>query len=149
MSSGIGSLAERYGLEPVASSATEYIAVAGLDVEDDEASKAVDFAVAVRGWLDQAGLGAGVVLETRIGLASGDVVTGVVGTERVAFNVWGNPRRRASTLATVAGRNEILADPTVASHCGDEWAVDPVVGLVGLDGAAIDGWRVVGRKSST
>ncbi|MGB5655334.1 MAG: hypothetical protein WBN35_01830, partial [Acidimicrobiia bacterium] len=76
-----------------------------------------------------------------------DVVTGVVGTERVAFNVWGNPRRRATTLASVAGRSQILADPTVAFRVGTEWAVDPVVGLVGLDGATIDGWRVVGRKS--
>jgi methyl-accepting chemotaxis protein len=147
VSSGIGSFAKRHGLEQIASSATEYIAVAGLAVEDDEAGKAVDFAVAVRSWLEQAGASAGVVMATRIGLASGDVVTGVVGTERVAFNVWGNPRRRATTLASVAGRSEILVDPTVASHVGTEWAVDPVVGLVGLDGAAIDGWRVVGRKS--
>ena len=147
VSSGIGSLAARHGLEQIASSATEYIAVAGLDAEDDEAGKAVEFAVAVQGWLEQAGANAGVVMATRIGLASGDVVTGVVGTERVAFNVWGNPRRRATTLASVAGRSQILVDPTVASHVGTEWAVDPVVGLVGLDGAAIDGWRVVGRKS--
>jgi methyl-accepting chemotaxis protein len=146
VSSGIGSLAERYGLEQVASSATEYIAVAGLDVEDDEAGKAVEFAVAVQSWLEQAGATVGVAIATRIGLASGDVVTGVVGTERVAFNVWGNPRRRATTLASVAGRSEILVDPTVASHVGTEWAVDPAVGLVGLDGAAIDGWRVVGKK---
>ena len=147
VSSGIGSLAERHGLEQIASSATEYIAVAGLDVESDEAGKAVGFAVAVRSWLEQAGASVGVVIATRIGLASGDVVTGVVGTERVAFNVWGNPRRRATTLASLAGRSEIFVDPTVASNVGADWAVDPVVGLVGLDGAAIDGWRVVGRKS--
>ena len=147
VSSGIASLAERHGLEQIVSSATEYIAVAGLDAEEDEAGKAVEFAVAVRDWLDQAGSGVGVVIATRIGLASGDVVTGVVGTERVAFNVWGNPRRRATTLAAVAGRSEILVDPTVASHVGTEWAVDPALGLVGLDGTAIEGWRVVGRKS--
>jgi class 3 adenylate cyclase len=85
-------------------------------------------------------------MATSIGLASGYVVTGVVGTERVAFNVWGNPRRRAETLATVAGASEILVDPTVASHVGDEWAVDPVIGLVGLDGAPFEAWRVVGRR---
>jgi methyl-accepting chemotaxis protein len=148
VSSGIASLAERHGLEQVVSSATQYVAVAGLNVDDDEACKAVGFAVAVRDWLDQAGPGVGVVIETRIGLASGDVVTGVVGTERVTFNVWGNPRRRATTLALVAGRSEILVDPTVASHIGTEWAVDPALGLVGLDGVAIDGWRLVGRKSA-
>lgn len=147
VSTGIASLAERHGLEQIVSSATEYIAVAGLDTDDDEAGKAVDFAVAVRDWLDHAGSEVGVVIATRIGLASGDVVTGVIGTDRVAFNVWGNPRRRATVLASVARSNEILVDPTVASHVGSEWAVDPAVGLVGLDGAAIDGWRVVGRKS--
>ncbi len=119
-----------------------------MNVDDDEAGKAVGFAVAVRDWLDQAGPGVGVVIATRIGLASGDVVTGVVGTERVTFNVWGNPRRRATTLAAVAGRSEILVDPTVASHVGTEWAVDPALGLVGLDGVAIDGWRLVARKSA-
>lgn len=86
------------------------------------------------------------VIATSIGLASGDVVTGVVGTERVTFNVWGNPRRRAETLASVAGRSEILVDPAVASHIGEEWAVDPALGLVGLDGAPLEGWRVVGHR---
>jgi methyl-accepting chemotaxis protein len=146
VSSGIGSLAARHGLEQIASSATEYIAVAGLEVEDDEAGNAIEFAVAVQSWLEQAGASVGVAIATRIGLASGDVVTGVVGTDRVAFNVWGNPRRLATTLASVAGRGEILVDPTVASNVGADWAVDPAVGLVGLDGAAIDGWRVVGKK---
>jgi methyl-accepting chemotaxis protein len=146
VSTGIATLAKRHGLEQVVSSATRYIAVAGLNAEDDEAGKAVAFAFAVRDWLNEAGSNAGIVIAASIGLASGDVVTGVVGTERVAFNVWGNPRRRAETLATVAGRDEILVDPAVASHVGDEWAVDPVIGLVGLDGAQIDGWRVVGRR---
>ncbi len=146
VSAGIASLAQHHGLEQIASSATQYVAVAGLNVEHDDASKAIEFAVAVRGWLEGAAAAAGVVITTHIGLAAGDVVAGVVGTERVAFNVWGNPRRRAATLASVAGRSEILVDPTVANHVDEDWAVDPVVGLVGLDGAEIDGWRVVGRR---
>lgn len=146
VSSGIAKIAKRHGLEQVVSSATQYIAVAGLDVEEDEADKAVAFAVAVRGWLSEAGSNVGVTIATSIGLASGDVVTGVVGTERMAFNVWGNPRRRAETLAAVAGRGEILIDPAVASHVGEEWAVDPALGLVGLDGAPLEGWRVVGHR---
>lgn len=144
VSTGMSSLAQRHGLEQVVSSATEYIAVAGLGSDDDEAGNAVEYAVAVQTWLAQAGTSVGVSIATRIGLASGDVVSGVVGTGRLAFNVWGNPRRRASTLAGVAGRSEILVDPTVASHISDEWVVNPVPGLVGLDGAAIDGWRVIG-----
>lgn len=149
LSSGISTLVERYGLEQIVASATQYVAVAGLDVEDDEAGKAVAFAVAVRSWLDEAVSNTGVPIQSRIGLASGDVVTGVVGTERLAYNVWGRPRRRAATLASVARPNEILVDPTVANHVKREWAVDPVLGLVGLDGDALDGWRVVGKKGDS
>ncbi len=147
VSAGIAKLAERFGLEQIVSSATQYVAVAGLDMDTDDASSALAFADAVRTWLSSAGDAAGVVLTTRMGLASGDVVAGVVGTEPVAFNVWGNPRRRAGSLATIAGPGEILIDPTVARHTGDSWAVTPVVGLVDLNGAELEGWRVVGRKA--
>ena len=146
VSSGIAKLANRHGMEQVVSSATQYIAVAGLNTENDAADKAVAFAVDVREWLSEAGSNVGVEIVTRIGLASGDVVTGVVGTERLAFNVWGNPRRRAETLAAVARGSEILVDPTVASHVSEEWAVDPALGLVGVDGAPLEGWRVVGHR---
>ncbi len=147
VSSGITAIAKQHGVEPVASSATQYLAVAGLAVDDDEARRAVQYAVAVRDWLKNAADGAGVVITIHIGLAAGDVVAAVVGTDRVAYNVWGEPSRLAASLAAVAGVNQILVDPVVAAHAGDEWAVEPVLDLVNLDGSQLDGWRVVGRKA--
>ena len=41
----------------------------------------------------------------------------------------------------------MLVDPVVAAHAGDEWAVEPILGLVNLDGSELDGWRVVGLKT--
>ena len=147
VSSGIAAIAKQHGVEAVVSTATQYLAVAGLHVDDDEAGRAIRYATAVRDWLEQAAENAGVSITVHIGLAAGDVITGVVGTDRVAFNVWGDPRRRAASLAAVARRGQMLVDPVVAAHAGDEWAVEPILGLVNLDGSELDGWRVVGLKT--
>ncbi len=147
VSSGIANIAKRYGVEPVASTATQYLAVAGLAVDDDAAGQAVQYATAVRDWLTKASDAAGVSITTHIGLSAGDVVAGVLGTDRVVYNVWGDPTRNAASLAAVAQSGQILVDPVVASHAGDEWAVEPVLGLVNLDGSEIQGWRVVGLKA--
>jgi HAMP domain-containing protein len=147
VSSGIAAIAKQHGVEAVASTATQYLAVAGLHVDDDEAGRAIRYATAVRDWLEKAAENAGVSITVRIGLAAGDVIAGVVGTDRVAFNVWGDPRRRAASLAAVARRGQMLVDPVVAAHAGDEWAVEPILGLVNLDGSELDGWRVVGLKA--
>ncbi|MEA3503011.1 MAG: adenylate/guanylate cyclase domain-containing protein, partial [Actinomycetota bacterium] len=145
--SGIAALAKQHGVEKVASTATQYLAVAGLRVDQDEAGRAVEYATAVRDWLEKAADNAGVVITTHVGLSAGDVVVGVVGSDRVAFNVWGDPSRKAAALAAVAGTSQILVDPVVAAHIGDEWAVEPILGLVNLDGSQLEGWRVVGRKA--
>jgi HAMP domain-containing protein len=147
VSSGIAAIARQHGVEAVVSTATQYLAVAGLHVDDDEAGRAIRYATAVRDWLEHAAENAGVSITVHIGLAAGDVITGVVGTDRVAFNVWGDPRRRAASLAAVARRGQMLVDPVVAAHAGDEWAVEPILGLVNLDGSELDGWRVVGLKT--
>ncbi len=147
ISSGIAAIAKQYGVEQAASTATQYLAVAGLAVDDDEAGRAVKYATAVRDWLEKAAGAAGVAMTTHIGLSAGDVVAGVLGTDRVAYNVWGDPSRNAVSLAAVAETGQILVDPVVAAHVGDEWAVEPVLGLVNLDGSQLDGWRVVGRKA--
>jgi len=146
VSSGIAAIAKRYGVEPVASTAKQYMAVAGLSVDDDAAGRAVEYASDVRDWLAKASDAAGVSVTTHIGLSAGDVVAGVLGTDRVVYNVWGDPSRNAASLAAVAQNGQILVDPVVASHVGDEWAVEPVLGLVNLDGSELKGWRVVGMK---
>ena len=147
VASGIAALAKRYGVEQMVSTATQYLAVAGLSVDDDEAGRAVQYATAVRDWLEKAADESGLKITSHIGLSAGDVVGGVVGTDQVTFNVWGEPRRMASSLAAVATTGQILVDSTVAAHIGDEWAVEPVLGLVDLDGSQLEGWRVVGLKA--
>lgn len=147
ISAGLVALAEQFGVEHLGSTATQALYAVGLQVEGEEAGPAVAFATAARAWIAEAAEEAGLVITSHFGLAAGDVFAGVVGTERIAFNVWGAPRRDASTLAAVAAPGQILIDPAVAAQISDEWAVEPVPELVDLAGKRLKGWRVVGRRA--
>jgi HAMP domain-containing protein len=147
ISAGLVALAEQFGVEHLGSTATQALYAIGLQVEGEEAGRAVEFAVAAQAWIAEATEGAGLVITSHFGLAAGDVFAGVVGTERIAFNVWGAPRRDAATLAAVASPGQILVDPAVASQISDEWAVEPVPELVDLAGKRLKGWRVVGLRA--
>ena len=147
ISTGLIALAEQTGVEHLGSTATEGLYAAGLTSEGEEAARAVDFAAAARAWIDEAAEAAGLVVTAHFGVAAGDVFVGVVGTERLTFNVWGSPRRQAATLAAIATAGQILVDPGVASQISDEWAVEPVPELVDLAGKRLQGWHVVGRRA--
>jgi class 3 adenylate cyclase len=147
ISAGLVALAEQFGVEHLGSTATQGLYAAGLDVEGEEAGRAVDFATAAQAWIAEAAEEAALVITSHFGLAAGDVFVGVVGTARIAFNVWGAPGRDAATLAAVAAPGQILVDPAVASQISDEWAVEPVPELVDLAGKRLKGWRVIGRRA--
>jgi class 3 adenylate cyclase/nitrate reductase NapE component len=147
ISTGLVALAEQFGVEHLGSTATQALYAVGLQVEGEEAGPAVAFAAAAQAWIAEAAEAAGLVITSHFGLAAGDVFVGVVGTERIAFNVWGAPRRDAATLAAVAAAGQILVDPAVASQISDEWAVEPVPELVDLAGKRLKGWWVVGRRA--
>lgn len=147
ISAGLVALAEQSGVEHLGSTATQGLYAAGLDVEGEEAGRAVDFVTAAQAWIAEAAEEAALVITSHFGLAAGDVFVGVVGTTRIAFNVWGAPGRDAATLAAVAAPGQILVDPAVASQISDEWAVEPVPELVDLAGKRLKGWRVVGRRA--
>jgi class 3 adenylate cyclase len=152
----ITELAEAHGARVLRSSATEQLYGTGLAVEGSpepetptrEAElQAVAFAEAVRDRVAEMAVAAGLTLEFRAGIASGDVVAGVVGTGRIAFTVWGRPRRSAAELVSVARPDQILVDPDVAGEIGAEWLIEPVADLVDLKGEPLDGWRIVGRRA--
>jgi len=119
-------LAEEHGVEPLRSSAAQLVYASGLDVIEAESGRAVGFAVAARDLIEA--LGARDEIETafRAGLAAGDVVTGVVGADRMYFDLWGAPRLRAAELADEAEPGQILVDATVADAGGDDWIDEAV-----------------------
>jgi class 3 adenylate cyclase len=156
ISAGISDLAHDHGAQLLQSTATEHLYATGLKSEDEPPgevtepgpeSRAAEFVMHVGEWIREAAESTGLGFEFRGGLAAGDVVAGVVGTDRIAFTVWGTPRRRAVELASVAKPDQILVDQAVAAGIGDTWLVEPMADLVDFKGGRLDGWRIVGARA--
>ncbi|MGI9643248.1 MAG: adenylate/guanylate cyclase domain-containing protein, partial [Acidimicrobiia bacterium] len=89
----------------------------------------------------------GYMLGVSVGIASGDMVAGVMGTERLTVDVIGAPRQIAGSLSQAADQRQVLVDAEVASRLGESWAVERVSGLEDVGGSPIDAWTVTKRIS--
>lgn len=100
-------VAER-GLEKIKTIGDAYMAVAGLpEPRADHAHRMVDLALAMQTCTIESGLFSD--LSIRIGVHSGPVAGGVIGTNKFAYDVWGNTVNVASRIekAGVPGRVQV------------------------------------------
>jgi class 3 adenylate cyclase len=118
-------LAAAHGIEKIKTVGDAYMAVAGApERRDDHATAAVQFASAqlleVAAWR----IANGIDLRVRIGLASGPVVGGVIGRQRLLFDLWGDTVNTASRMESsgVAGRIQVAA--STRERLGDEFVLE-------------------------
>lgn len=133
LADGADALVESSGVERVRRSSTNALFVAGLDRPDACIDDAVRFAAAVIELVSRTRDEYGQPLTIRAGIATGDVASGVIGQQQLAFSVWGEPVSNASTLASLAGPGEILVDAAVSDAVETTWEIEPRVHLPGLD----------------
>ena len=66
----------------------------------------------------------GEVFRIRIGVASGPVVTGIIGTHKFVYDVWGDTVNLASRLETTSEPNRIQISQATAEALGDAFAIE-------------------------
>ena len=147
LAAGMASIAQAHGAEQLSSSAVTFLFATGLDVEAPRIEDAVEFAIAAVDWLSEALESKGLLFSVAVGVASGDVVTGVMGTERLSVDVLGAPRQIAGALAEAADGGQVLVDAEIAGLLGHEYQVDRVGGLEDLAGSPLDAWQVRSRTA--
>jgi adenylate cyclase len=119
-------LTSEHGLEKIKTIGDAYMAVAGApERRVDHADAAVGLAVAMRGAVPGWRAEHGLVLELRIGLASGPVVAGVIGEQRLSFDLWGETVNLAARMESsgVPGRIQVAA--STAALLDERWSLEP------------------------
>ena len=104
--------ARQHGLERIRLGGHSYAAVCGASrPHHDHAPRALAFARAARDLVADLATEAETSLTTGLGLASGPVIVGLSGGDRLVFDCWGATVDRAGDLARAASGGELLIDP--------------------------------------
>lgn len=110
--SSFDELALQLGLEKIKTIGDCYMAAAGLpEARPDHAKLAADMALGMVKTLAAINATAGEKLQLRIGLHSGPVVAGVIGTHKFVYDVWGDAVNTASRMESHGQADMIHVSP--------------------------------------
>ncbi|MFW2382890.1 MAG: HAMP domain-containing protein [Acidimicrobiales bacterium] len=142
----LADLAVRHEIDPVHSSASELLFGAGLESDELEADHAAAFVLAAQEGVAELASSVGADLIFRAGVAAGEFVAGLVGTDRLTFDAWGGPPRLAIGLMTMAAPDQILCDANTMGALDPTYRTERASRLVDLSGEPLDGWVLEGPQ---
>ena len=106
-------LAEKHGVEKIKTIGDAYMAVAGLPVNTpDHATAIVELAPDMQDAVARRGIAGHGPISLRIGINTGPVVAGVIGTKKFIYDVWGDTVNTASRMEShgVAGGIQVTEE---------------------------------------
>jgi len=146
--SGFDELSEKYGLEKIKTIGDAYMVVGGLTRErqeyvQDVANMALDMQdfVAKHPALVKRNVG------IHIGIATGPVVAGVIGTKRFIYDMWGDTVNIASRLTDDAKQGYILTDKATYNRLRHEYLFEPPNVLNVKGKGEMTSYRMIGRAA--
>jgi len=119
-------IAERHGVEKIKTIGDGYMAVSGVtaplpDHEARLARMALELPVFIKGLSEMRGLD----LQIRIGMASGPVMAGVIGTGKFSYDVWGETVNLAARLESHGEPGQVHVSGEVQRALGDDFYFEP------------------------
>ena len=119
-------LATRHGLEKIKTMGDGYLAVAGAPVaSSNTAGAAVAMALDIMSATGSVRWPSGEPVRVRGGIATGPAVAGVIGTWKIAYDVWGDTVNLASRLEEHCEPGQFLLAQATASLVEDRFGLGP------------------------
>ena len=113
--SDFDALAQRYGVEKIKTNGDSYMAAAGLpEPRPDHAEAAAALALEMLRSVERINEGMKHPFRVRIGLHSGPVMAGVIGSHKFAYDIWGDTVNTASRMESYSEPGRIHVSPTTA-----------------------------------
>lgn len=102
-------LVEAHGVEKINTLGTNYVAATGIDPGREASTEQLArVALAMRGVVERLSDAVDHPFGLRIGISTGDVVSGVIGDERPSFDIWGRTVELANAMRDDAANNTIV-----------------------------------------
>jgi class 3 adenylate cyclase len=118
-------LAEDVGVEKIKTIGDNYMAVAGVPTpRPNHARMAAKFALDTIAATGRLRSRLPVPFTIRVGLHSGPVMAGVIGTRRFAYDVWGDTVNIAARMEAASQPNRVLASATTVRGLGGDYNFD-------------------------
>ena len=140
-------LVERHGLEKIKTIGDCYMAAAGVpEPTADHARRAALLALDMQDVVATSTVGDGVGLELRIGINSGPVIAGVIGSKRFLYDLWGDAVNTASRMESQSTSGEIQITRATYELLKDEFLCTQR-GTIEVKGKGqMETWYLVGTR---
>jgi adenylate cyclase len=142
-------LALKYGVEKIKTIGDAYMAVAGLPSPvPDHAVRVADMALEMFAEKDAVAAHFGVTFRMRIGIATGAVMAGVIGSQKFSYDVWGDSVNLAARLESSGVPERVQLSPNTHTALGDAFDCE-CRGQVEIKGVGpLETWLLIGRRST-
>jgi len=118
-------LADDFGVEKIKTIGDNYMAVAGVPTPRmNHARTATRFALDMVSAAKQLQPRLPVPFSIRVGLHTGPIIAGVIGTRRFAYDVWGDTVNIAARIEAASQSDRVLVSAATAQGLGDDFVLE-------------------------
>jgi guanylate cyclase len=137
---------EALGLEKIKTVGDEYMVAAGVPIaRPDHAEATAELAIRIRNYV-AANDFEGHRLELRIGIHSGPVVAGIIGTHKFSYDMWGDTVNTASRMESEGIPGQIQITPATHDLLRDNGYTFEPRGIIQVKGkGTMETWLLTGR----